>query len=282
MSFVAVLGAGPIGAATAEGLARRGRVRDVRLIDAAADAAAGKALDIQQSGPVARFDTRVSAAASPLSAAGAAVVVVADAVGHGEWSGEAGLALLETIVRAGSEAPIVFAGPTQTTLMESCARTLHLPAHRLVGAGPSALVAAVRGLAGMEMGLSTVELTVVGRPPAFVIGWSAAAAAGALVTDRVPPHRLLAISGALPRLWPPGPFAVATATAAIVEALMFGSRRLHAALTVGSHGLGPDGSAVMLPLELGRLRILSHAMPSLSPQERTAAVNGAQGMGLRA
>jgi hypothetical protein len=31
---------------------------------------------------------------------------------------------------------------------------------------------------------------------------------------------------------------------------------------------------VLLPLELGRLRVLSHVVPSLSPQERTTFVNG--------
>ena len=124
----------------------------------------------------------------------------------------------------------------------------------------------------MELGLSSVELTVVGRPPRFVVGWSAASAAGSLIVDRVPAHRLLAISESLARFWPPGPCAIGSATAAIVEALIFGSRRMHPALTVGDHGLGAAGSAVMVPLELGRLRVLSHVVPSLSPQERTAVL----------
>ena len=272
MSFVAILGAGPVGAATAESLARRARIRAVRIVDADAQVAAGKALDISQAGPITGADTRVTAAADPLSATGASVIVIADTVKDGEWTGDAGLALVEQLVRAGAAAPIVFAGPSQTALLEACARDLKLPAHRLIGSASSAIVGTARSLAGMELGLSSVELTVVGRPPHFVVGWSAASAAGSLIVDRVPAHRLLAISESLARFWPPGPCAIGSATAAIVEALIFGSRRLHPALTVGDHGLGAAGSAVMVPLELGRLRVLSHVVPSLSPQERTAVL----------
>jgi hypothetical protein len=34
---------------------------------------------------------------------------------------------------------------------------------------------------------------------------------------------------------------------------------------------------VLLPLELGRQRVLSHALPSLSPQERTELMNAMAG-----
>ena len=272
MSSVAILGAGPIGGAAAESLARRARVGSVRIVDADVQVATGKALDILQAGPVNGVNTRVSAAADPLSATGESVIVIADTVKDGEWTGDAGLALVEKLARAGAPAPIVFAGPSQVALLEASARDLKLPAHRLVGSGASAIVGTARTLAGMELGLSSVELTVVGRPPHFVIGWSAASAAGSLVVDRVPAHRLLSISQSIARFWPPGPYAIGAATAVIVEALIFGSRRLHPGLTVASHGLGPDGMAMMVPLELGRQRVLSHVTPSLSPQERTAIV----------
>ena len=84
----------------------------------------------------------------------------------------------------------------------------------------------------------------------------------------------MAISNALPRLWPPGPDAIGAATARIVDAIVHGARRHLPALTILEGELGARGKAVMLPLELGRLRVLSHALPSLSPQERTELVNG--------
>jgi hypothetical protein len=158
--------------------------------------------------------------------------------------------------------------------METCYRDLDVSRDRLVGTAPSALIGAVRGMTGLELGLSSVDLVLVGRPPAFVVGWTAATVSGALVSDRLAAHKLLAISNAVPRLWPPGPHAIGSATAPVVEALCFGSRHLHSALTILDGELGARGRAVMLPLQLGLGQVRSRVMPSLSEQERTALLNG--------
>lgn len=270
---IAILGAGPIGAAVAHRLAQRGRSRVITLIDARGAVAAGKALDIRQAGPVEHSDTTIDAADDVLAAAAASVVVVADEVEGGEWQGDRGLGLIRRLTSAGLSAPIVFAGPGQTSLMELAYRELKVPAARLVGSAPAAIVSGVRAMAALELGLSSVELAVVGRPPAFVIGWAAAASSGSLLSDRVPAHRLLAIEQTASKLWPPNPYAIASATVPIVEALVDGSRRRHFGLTIVDGELGARGRAVMLPLELGQGRVLSHAVPSLSPQERTALMN---------
>jgi malate dehydrogenase len=274
MSVVAIVGAGPIGAATAHRLACRDSVRHVRFVDASVDAASGKALDIQQAGPVENFNTRLSAAADLLAAAAADVIVVADRIVEGEWRDGDGRHLVATLARAGTKAPIVFAGPSQFALMEHAYAEFGVAAHRLVGTAPSALASAVQMLAGVEMDAAAADVTVVGRPPSFVVGWTSATADGSLVSERVPAHRLLAISNALPRLWPPGPDAIGAATARIVDAIIHGARHHLPALTILDGELGARGKAVMLPLELGRLRVLAHALPSLSPQERTEMVNG--------
>jgi len=66
LSIVAVVGAGALGGATAHTLASRSGAREIRLIDAAGDVAAGTALDIRQAGPVESFDTVVVASRDPL------------------------------------------------------------------------------------------------------------------------------------------------------------------------------------------------------------------------
>jgi malate dehydrogenase len=273
MSVAAILGAGDIGAAVAERLARRGRFRAVRLIDADLNVATGKALDILQSGPVHGFDTDVSAAGDALAASGASAIVIADEVGGGEWEGERGLGLVRQIVRAGMTAPLVLAGPQQIWLLEKACAELGVDAGRLVGTAPSALAAAARALAGLELDASgaDVDLAVAGRPPALVVGWSAATSAGTLLVDRVAAHRLVAVTQSIRRMWPPGPQAVAAATAPIVEALVFGSRRLHPALAIRDGVAGAREQATMLLVSLGRGRILERVIPSLSPQERTEA-----------
>jgi len=271
---VSIIGAGPIGASIAHRLVQRTRVPSVRLIDGSAGVAAGKALDIQQAGPVERFDVPVTTGDNELSAVSSAVIVVADDSANGTWEGERGLSLVQRLVRAGTSATFVFAAPSHVWLMEKAYREAAVPADRLVGTAPSAMVAAVRALAGLELGVASVQLTVAGRPPVLVVGWSSATTDGTLLTGRVPAHRLFAISRALPKFWPPAPYAIASATAQVIEGLVCGARRLLPALTIVDGDLGVRGAAVMLPLELGRGRVLRHVMPSLSAQEMTEMTGG--------
>lgn len=276
MSTVAILGAGSIGASIAQTLARRARVRDVRLIDASASVAAGKALDIRQSGPIDGYDTRVSGEGDVLAAIGADVIVIADASGEGEWEGDRGLALVRQLIAAGATAPLVFAGPKQTWLMEAVARELRVPADRIVGTAAAAVTGAVRALVALEADVSgtDVALVVAGRPPAFVIVWSSATIGGSLVTDRVPAHRLMAISHQLKGLWPTGPYAIGAATAPIVEGLLAGTRAHLPGVTIIDQEWGVRSRAALLPLTLGRGRVLAHHAPSFSGQERVEFMNG--------
>ncbi len=225
-----------------------------------------------QSGPISHFDTRLTATDDPLAATGAEAIVLADDMASGEWQGDKGLALVQRLVRAGTLAPFVFAGPNQTWLMEMAHTELKVAGDRLVGTASSGLVGAIRAVAGVELGLNGIDVVVTGRPPQFVIGWSAATVAGTLVTDRVPAHRLLAISQSIRKLWPPAPQAIAAPTALVVEGLIIGSRKLHQALTILDGELGVRRVAAMLPLRLGHGRVLDRIVPSLSPQERTQLI----------
>jgi len=275
MSTVAILGAGPIGAAIADALVRRMHVREIRLIDEATGVAEGKALDIRQSGPVQRSDTRISGAGEILAAVGADVIVIADSHAGGEWEGDRGLTLIRQLVTAGATAPLVFAGPKQTWLMEATARELRLAPDRIVGSAAGAMAGAARALVALEVNGSgtDVSLAVAGRPPSFVVAWSSAAIGGSLVTDAVPAHRLLAISDRIRRLWPPRPYAIASATAPVVEGLLTGTRTFVPALAIVDAEWGVRGRAGLLPLSLGHGRVLTRHALSLSPQERLDVLN---------
>ena len=273
MSTVAVFGAGPIGSAIAHRLAERNRVDDVLLVDDNPRIAEGKALDIQQSGPIARSDTTLRGAADPLAAAGATVIVLADDTVSGAWDGERGLALVARLTRAGTAAPFVFAAPSQLPLIEAAARELHVAHDRLVGTAASAIEPIVRSLVNIELGETGATVSVTGRPPSFIVAWSAATIGGGLVTERVPAHRLLAISQSLARFWPPGSQAIAAPTARVVEALIAGSRHLLPAVTMLDGEFGVRDRAGLIPLELGLGRVLRRAAPALSPQERTETVS---------
>ena len=275
MSVVAIIGAGEIGSAVAYALARRARVRDVRLVDHAADVASGKALDIRQTGPIEEFDTAVSGRGDVLDAVNSDLIVIADAVADGEWEGERGLAMVKQLVRAGSKAPMVFAGPKQMWLMEAAVREAGVSTDAIVGSAAGAVHGGLCALVGLDVNGSGVDVAaaVVGRAPSFTIGWTSATLGGSLLSTFMPPHRMVAVSNTLKKLWPPKPHAIGAATATIVEGLLFGARRNLYATTVLNGEYGERGIATMLPLELGNRRILRRLEPSLSTQERVEFLN---------
>lgn len=278
MSFTAILGAGAIGGALAQRLAARGRVREVRLIDAAGSVARGKALDILQSSPIDGFSTRISGAEALESAVGADAIVVADsAKGDAEHTGEPALAMVRRLLAMETRAPLVFAGGNQRELMARTVSELHATARRVIGSAPAALESAVRALVALDLNGTGVEvqLLVAGVPPrGAVIAWESATACGQPLSALVPPHRLAAISARLPGLWPPGPFALASAASRIVEGIVNGSRRRHscfAAIDVAE--LPGKATIVAMPVEIGREGIVRVLQPALSRQERTQLEN---------
>jgi len=272
LSFIAIIGAGPLGGALAHTLAGRDRVREVRLIDGEERIAAGKALDILQSSPVEHFSTRVIPSSALAAAAGAAAIAIADpAAGQGEHSGEDGLALLRRLAALDDRAPIVCAGGNQRDLMSRAVGELHIARARIVGSAPLALESAVRALAGLAIDVSGVEiaLRVVGVPPqAAVVAWEEASAFGQPIAAHLRAHEIAALNARLPRLWPPGPYALASAAARVIEAITCGSRRRFSCFVSV-----PRQSVVAMPVELGEDGIRRILEPSLTRQERTKLEN---------
>jgi malate dehydrogenase len=271
MSVIAIIGAGALGGALAHKLAGRGRVAEVRLIDQAEAIARGKALDILQSGPVDSFATRVTAHGSMLAAAGADVVVLADDVQGAEHAGEPALALVRQLGAAGVSAPLLFAGAAQRLLMARCVGELHLPSGRIIGSAPVALTSAVRALSALVMDVSPVEvsLTIVGVPPSHtVVAWGGASCGGRALHDVMGAHEIAAVAARLPGLWPPGPYALASAAARVAEALCLGSRRQFSCFVDAGRG-----RIAAMPVEIERGGIKRVLEPSLTSQERTLLEN---------
>jgi malate dehydrogenase len=272
VAFVAVIGAGPLGGALAHKLALRERVAEVRLIDPQPGIAQGKALDILQSAPVEGFHTHIVAAQSLQSAAGARAILLADAAATGtEHAGEAGLALVKQIAAFEAAAPLVFAGAQQRTLMGLVVAELRVARARVVGTAPAALESALRTMTGLALNLSGVEvqLRLVGTPPeGVVVGWEEATAAALPLRTQLAPHLMRALEARIPKLWPPGPLALASAAARSVEAIVHGSRRLFTCLVALESGPARNAVAAM-PVELGAGGVIRVLEPALSGLEKT-------------
>lgn len=271
MPLIAIIGAGPVAGALAQKLASRDRVREVRLIDTEGTVADGKALDIRQSSPVEGFSTRVTSASHLSAASGAEVVVLADAAAGHEHTGEAALSLVRQLAALGIAAPIVCAGPQPRELMAHAIQELRVRPSRLIGSAPLALESALRAMAGLLLDASGAEvsLRVVGVPPGHaVVAWEEATAFGQPLASALPPHEIAALSARIPGLWPPGPYALGSAGARVVEAVALGSRRRFSCFV----SLG-RGRVAAMPAELGPDGVRRVLEPVLTRQERTRLEN---------
>jgi malate dehydrogenase len=273
MATVCIIGAGDIAGAAAHALARGDRVSRVWLIDADAKVAAGKALDIQQSGAVDLFHVRLDGTDDMSRVGGCAAIIVADRFGRpsAEWQGDDGLAMVTRLASYAGEAPIVLAGAGQAELLRASARESHIPRERLVGAAPEALVSAVRAMVAMEARCSPteVDLTVLGAPPAgFVVPWSEASIGGYSLERVLSQVELVRIEARAARLWPPGPFALGLAAARVTEALLRHSRRAFSVLLMLDGEFGARGRVGAMPVNLSPAGIAHTRVPTLNTRER--------------
>ena len=273
MSTVCIIGAGDVGGAVAHALARGERVRRVLMVDTVGRAAAGKALDIQQSGAIEGFHVRLDGTDDLSRATGCAVCVIADRFGQpsSDWQGEEGLALLTRLAPYVGDAPVVFTGASQTGLLLAAVREAGFQRDRLIGSASEALVAAVRAIVAMEAhgSPSEVGLTVLGAPPAgFVVPWSEASIGGYGLERVLSQVQITRIEARAARLWPPGPFALGLAGARVTEALARSSRRTFSVLTVLGGEFGVRGRVGALPVILSPSGIAHRRVPTLNTRER--------------
>jgi malate/lactate dehydrogenase len=291
MSVVAIFGAGELGGALASKLAARARIREIRLIDPAAGVAAGKALDILQAAPIdhssVALTTPADDAAALRAVGDASVIVLTDQIGAPgtppvEIQGEAGLTLLRRLRGQNARAPIVCAGASQGWLMAHAAAELGIARTHIIGSAPYALASALRALVALELNGSAhdVSLTLAGTPPdAVIVPWHAVSSQGATLDRLLDASTLRRLDTKVRYLWPPGPYALASAASRFVEALINGSPRTFVGfLATQATDAGPRSNttaggahAVALPLRLDPqhgARALD--LPALSTMQRSA------------
>ena len=273
MTTAAIIGAGEIGGAVAHALARREWASRVLLVDAGGSAAAGKALDIQQSGAIEGFGTELRGTTDASRIIGCDVCIVADRFGPGspEWQGDEAFAQLARVIASVPGIPIVFAGATHAALIAQLAREAGVSRGLLIGSSPEAFGSAVRSIVAMEARCSPTEvmLNVLGTPPAgFVIPWSEASIGGFALERVLSPVQLTRLTARAARLWPPGPFALGQAAACVAAAVLHSSRRAFSVLTLLAGEFGVRGRVGAVPAILSTTGIVHTRVPSLSGRER--------------
>lgn len=273
MSFVAIIGAGDIGGAVARALVSRSTVQRVRLIDENGSVAAGKALDLLQSAPISRSDTRIDGATGIPDASGADVIVLADPSGGSEWAVDAGLAMFRRLRDGGhlDRSVVICAGAAHRSLMDRVFDDLKLPRRRIIGSAPEALAATARALVAIEARVASnqVTLTVIGKPiEKLVIPWSDASIAGHAVEAMLAPPQLRTVERRLHGLWPPGPSALGTAAALFAEAITCGSRRVVSAFVSLDRDNGTKAPVCAWPVSVGGAGVERITSPVLDPRHQ--------------
>jgi malate dehydrogenase len=276
MLDIAIIGAGELGGSLARALATGDVAGTIRLVDETGRVAEGTALDIMQSAPITGFAARLSGTTDVTSAAGAAVIVIADRPGAGEWQGDEGRLLLKRLSHLSAGSVVVCAGAAQRDLVECGVRDLGYARERLFGSAPEALAGAVRALVALETNGSPkdVALTVLGVPPNHVVvPWEEVTIGGFAATrvlDEPTRRRMTARVGPL---WPPGPRALASAAAKAVGGVLGRSRQLTVAFVAPDDTGGRRHRAAALPVRLGSEGIVRVELPSLSVHDQVALDN---------
>jgi malate dehydrogenase len=273
MLTVSIIGAGDLGGAVAQALAERDRINRILLVDDAGSVAAGKALDIQQMGPILGFRTRVEGTDDATRVIGSTACVVADRHGKtsAEWQGEEGVTMLRSLAPYLGGAPLVFAGATQADLLSSVVRDLNIPQHRAIGSSPEAFRSAVTAIVAMEARCSPreVSLAVLGTPGRFVVAWSEASIAGYALERVLSQVQLTRIAARAPKLWPLGGSTLGLAGARVAEALAESSRQSFSVLTMLRGEFGVKDRTGALPVMLSSSGIEHTKLPTLNTRERT-------------
>ena len=273
---VAIVGGGEVGGLLAHVLARRNVAPEICLIDDNARAAQGKALDMSQAAPVEGFASNVSGSADLTTIAGSAIVALADPFSSPARQDDAAMLLLKRIRDLSPASLIVCAGAADCDLIGRVVRELHLPRTALLGSAPEALAGGVRALAALELNSapSEVSLSVLGIPPHhIVVPWDDATAGGFSLARLLTEPARRRLDGRVAGLWPPGPYALASAAARVIDTLLRGSPRLLTCFVAPDDTAGVRARAAALPVRLGRSGVVDVAMPELSVRERVRLEN---------
>lgn len=278
MDTIAILGAGELGATLARRLAAREMCRRVVLVDFAEGKAKGKALDIRQSGPVDRFDTRVEGVRDRSGVGAADVWVVADPpeLQAAPFDAARAEAYLGPLADTLDGAMLVVAGRHGHALVEAAVRC-GVPRALSLGSAPQAFAGALRHRLAVELGGApgAVAVSVLGYLPEYVVVPQGSATLGGVPVERLSATALSRALAAV-RGRGVGPLALAAAAARVLDAL---ARPRGSVLSVVARldgEYGHRGVALAVPARLAQGRLESVLEFALEPVDRVALDTAAQ------
>ncbi len=269
---ITVVGAGNVGATTAQRLAERDYA-NVVLVDIVEGLPQGKALDMNQSGPVVGYEPNVVGTNGYEETAGSEIVVITS--GSPRKPGMSRDDLLETnkgivgsvckeVADRSPDAVVIVVTNPLDAMCHVAADVTSFPRHRLIGMAGILDSARFRTFLAWELGVSVRDVTgfvLGGHGDTMVPVVSYTSVAGVPVSQRLSDDRLEEIvqrtrgGGAeVGKLLQKGSafYAPSAATAEMIDSIIFDQKRVLpcAALCQGEYGV--DGLFVGVPVRLGR------------------------------
>src|SRR4249920_2457281 len=287
---VTVVGAGNVGATTAQRIAEAG-LADVVLIDIVEGLPQGKALDLAEAAPVVGHDARVTGTNDYADTAGSDIVVVTSGIPRKPGmtrdelvSTNAGIvsAVVAEAARHSPDAILVVVTNPLDAMCHVALKASGFPRERVLGMAGVLDSARFRTFIAEELGVSVEDTH------AFVLGGHGdtmvplsrySTVAGVPITELLPPERVKALEdrtangGAeVVALLKTGSafYAPAASTFEMVEAILHDRRRVLPCAVLLKGEFGVDGLFVGVPVVLGAGGLERVFEIELTPAERTA------------
>ncbi|MBI5575003.1 MAG: malate dehydrogenase [Deltaproteobacteria bacterium] len=288
---ITVVGAGNVGATTAQRLAEKDFC-DVVLVDIVEGMPQGKALDIMQSGPVYGFDSNVTGTNGYEETANSDIVIITSGLPRKPGMSRddllkvnAGIVkdvTLKAIAKSPAAMLIVVSNPLDAMTYVACKHS-KLPANKVMGMAGILDSARFRCFIAMELGVSVTDITAFvlgGHGDTMVPSTKYTTVAGIPVEDLIPRSKLDAIvertrkgGGEIVALLKTGSAYYAPSAAAVqmCESIMLDKKMILpcAVLSQGKYE-GCDDLFVGLPAKLGAGGVEEVVKFSLSAEESAA------------
>jgi len=293
---ITVVGAGHVGATTAQGLAQRELARDVVMIDIEEGIPQGKALDQWESAPIEGFDTRLVGTQDYADTAGSDLVVIT--AGVARKPGMSRDDLLKTnagIVREVSEqvkstspdAIIIMVSNPLDVMAYVAKDVTGFPRERVVGMAGVLDTARYRSFLSLEMDVSVEDIQALvlgGHGDSMVPLKTFTTVSGIPVTHFIKPDRLEEIiqrtrkgGGEIVGYLKTGSayYAPAAAVVQMTEAIALDKRRILPCAAWLEGEYGHEGLFLGVPCKLGRNGLEQIIELDLSEEEREALASSA-------
>ena len=292
---VTVVGAGNVGASTAQRIFERGYA-DVVLVDVVEDMPQGKALDLLQSGPVLGTDAQIIGSNDYDATADSDVVVITAGIARKPGMSRDDLlmtnmrivgSVTEQVVTKSPDAILVVVSNPLDAMVQHAHKVSGFPSERVVGMAGILDTARFRTFIAQELGVSVTNIQAYvlgGHGDSMVPLIKTTTVGGSPITNLIAPDRLEQIvqrtrdGGAeIVSLLKTGSayYAPSAASAQMVEAILLDRKEILpcAAMLQGQYGI--NGLYVGVPVKLGSAGVEQIIELELSDTEQTALESSA-------